>query len=78
MDIDGDAEEASRRIQVRFVTKLKPPYKAPLSSIAIPANLTRFGLSALVNHLLKAGTDLPVSPVFIYLFGFTCLIGFCV
>ncbi|XP_027074076.1 ribosome biogenesis protein WDR12 homolog [Coffea arabica] len=55
MDIDGDAEEASRRIRVRFVTKLKPPYKAPPTSIAIPTNLTRFGLSALVNNLLKAG-----------------------
>ncbi|CAK9168681.1 unnamed protein product [Ilex paraguariensis] len=55
MDIDGDVEEAaSRRVQVRFVTKLKPPFKAPLTSIAIPSNLTRLGLSAVVNNLLKA------------------------
>ena len=65
MDIDGDAEEASRRIRVRFVTKLKPPYKAPPTSIAIPTNLTRFGLSALVNNLLKAGTFFfcPYHPI---------------
>lgn len=58
MDIDGDGEAAelsSRQVQVRFITKLKPPYKAPQASISIPANLTRFGLSALVNNLLQAG-----------------------
>ncbi|PIM98613.1 Microtubule binding protein YTM1 (contains WD40 repeats) [Handroanthus impetiginosus] len=57
MDIDGDggaAEDSSRQVQVRFVTKLKPPYKAPPASISIPANLTRLGLSALVNNLLQA------------------------
>ncbi|KAF3638460.1 putative folate transporter 1, chloroplastic-like [Capsicum annuum] len=57
MDIDGDVEESARRIQVRFVTKLKDPFKAPPSSIAIPSNLTRFGLSSIVNNLLKAGKD---------------------
>lgn len=58
MDIDGDGgavEESSRKVQVRFVTKLKPPYKTPASSISIPAELTRFGLSSLVNNLLKSG-----------------------
>ncbi|KAL8528446.1 hypothetical protein ACS0TY_006034 [Phlomoides rotata] len=57
MDIDGGGEAvevSSRQVQVRFVTKLKPPYKAPQASISIPANLTRFGLSALVNNLLQA------------------------
>lgn len=56
MDVDGDAEEAARRVQVRFVTKLKPPYKVPPTSIAIPSNLTRFGLSTIVNNLIKAGS----------------------
>ncbi|KAI3452220.1 hypothetical protein Pfo_008885 [Paulownia fortunei] len=58
MDIGGGGgvvEESSRQVQVRFVTKLKPPYKAPPTSISIPANLTRFGLSALLNNLLQAG-----------------------
>ncbi|CAK9152924.1 unnamed protein product, partial [Ilex paraguariensis] len=56
MDID-EGEVASRRVQVRFVTKPKPPFKAPPTSIAIPSNLTRLGLSAVVNNLLKAGND---------------------
>ncbi|KAK9287803.1 hypothetical protein L1049_016244 [Liquidambar formosana] len=55
MDIDGDVEETSRRVQVRFVTKLQPALKAPNTSIAIPSNLTRMSLSAVVNNLLKAG-----------------------
>jgi ribosome biogenesis protein YTM1 len=53
MDMDSDVEE--RRVQVRFITKLKPPFKVPNTSIAIPANLTRLGLSTIVNSLLKAG-----------------------
>lgn len=48
-------EENSRRVQVRFITKLKPPQKVPSNSIAIPSNLTRFGLSSVVNNLLQAG-----------------------
>nr|GMD76572.1 ribosome biogenesis protein WDR12 homolog [Ipomoea batatas] len=57
MNMDIDAEEATKRVHVRFVTKLKPPFKAPPTSIAIPSNLTRLGLSAVVNNLLKAGDD---------------------
>lgn len=57
MDIDGDVEDVSRRVQVRFVTKLKPPFKAPTTSIALPSNLTRMGLSAVVNNLLQSGND---------------------
>ncbi|CAA0823360.1 Transducin/WD40 repeat-like superfamily protein [Striga hermonthica] len=60
MDIDqsgGADDESSRQVQVRFVTKLKPPYKVPQASISIPANLTRFGLSALVNNLLQAANE---------------------
>ncbi|KAL7232240.1 hypothetical protein ACSBR2_010297 [Camellia fascicularis] len=55
MDINGDVEEFSRRIQVRFVTKLEAPFKVPSTSIAIPSNLTRRGLSAILNNLLQAG-----------------------
>ncbi|KAK6928102.1 NLE protein [Dillenia turbinata] len=54
MDATGDVEGAAKRVQVRFVTKLQPPFKVPNTSIAIPSNLTRLGLSALVNNLLKA------------------------
>lgn len=52
-EMGDDAEETSRRIQVRFVTKLNDPLKVPPTSIAIPANLTRFGLSTIVNKLLQ-------------------------
>lgn len=55
MEIDGDVEETSRRVQVRFTTKLQSPFKTPPTSIAIPSNLTRMGLSAIVNNLLKSG-----------------------
>lgn len=58
--MDGDEEETSRRVQVRFVTKLDPPYKAPITSIAIPSNLTRLGLSTIVNNLLEAGTFIQI------------------
>ncbi|KAL3844606.1 hypothetical protein ACJIZ3_002009 [Penstemon smallii] len=70
MDIDGGvgaAEESSRQVQVRFVTKLKPPYKAPPTSIAIPSNLTRFGLSVLVNNLLEAANEDWISEPFDFL-----------
>ncbi|KAL6499150.1 WD repeat-containing protein 12 [Orobanche hederae] len=66
MDIDegGGADDvSSRQVQVRFVTKLKPPYKLPQASISIPANLTRFGLSALVNNLLLSeNADWEAEP----------------
>ncbi|XP_052172807.1 ribosome biogenesis protein WDR12 homolog [Diospyros lotus] len=55
MDFEGDGEEFSRRVQVRFVTKLRPPFKVPTASIAIPSNVTRLGLSAVVNNLLQSG-----------------------
>lgn len=57
MDIDG-VEESSRQVQVRFVTKLKPPYKAPPTTLAIPTNITRLRLSDIVNNILEAGTVL--------------------
>jgi ribosome biogenesis protein YTM1 len=56
MDMNVEVEDNSRRVQVRFVTKLKPPLKVPPTSIAIPSNLTRLGLSTIVNNLLQAGT----------------------
>lgn len=55
MDGDDFGEETSRRVQVRFVTKLQPPLKVPPASIAIPANLTRLGLSTVVNNLIQSG-----------------------
>ncbi|KAM6549413.1 hypothetical protein CsatB_021089 [Cannabis sativa] len=55
MDRDGDEEENTTRVQARFVTKLDPPFKVPPTSIAIPSNLTRLGLSTIINNLLQSG-----------------------
>lgn len=52
--METEEEEMSRQVQVRFVTKLKAPLKAPNTTIAIPSNLTRMGLSTLVNTLLQS------------------------
>ncbi|XP_028764508.1 ribosome biogenesis protein WDR12 homolog [Neltuma alba] len=64
MDVDmgEEAEGTSRKIQVRFVTKLKPPLKVSSSVISIPANLTRFGLSSVINSLLEAAGDPDYKP----------------
>ncbi|RWR83210.1 ribosome biogenesis protein WDR12 [Cinnamomum micranthum f. kanehirae] len=53
MDIDGDVAEASKLVTVRFVTKLPPDLKVPFAAIAIPSNLSRMGLSEIVNMLLQ-------------------------
>ncbi|KAF8405893.1 hypothetical protein HHK36_007971 [Tetracentron sinense] len=56
--LSADMEiESSRRVQVRFLTKLQPPMKVPTTSIAVPSDLTRMGLSAVVNNLIKAGNS---------------------
>lgn len=47
----------TRQVQVRFTTKLQPALRVPTTSIAIPAHLTRYGLSDIVNTLL--GNDKP-------------------
>lgn len=58
MDIDRqEGDDVSRLVQVRFVTKLKPPFKAPNASVAVPGNLTRRGLSTIVKDLLKSRTS---------------------
>ncbi|KAM7268709.1 hypothetical protein ACFE04_010875 [Oxalis oulophora] len=65
MDVDREEgnHEDVKRIQVRFVTKLEAPFKVPANSIAIPSNLTRLGLSSIVNTLLKSGdSDWNTEP----------------
>jgi len=51
---EESGEGSARRIQVRFVTKLNAPFVVPSTAIAIPADLTRFGLSSLVNALIQS------------------------
>uniref|UniRef100_A0A1D1Z622 Ribosome biogenesis protein WDR12 homolog n=1 Tax=Anthurium amnicola TaxID=1678845 RepID=A0A1D1Z622_9ARAE len=63
MENAGAGEEASRQLQVRFVTKLPPPLKVPSRPIAVPSALTRMGLSEIVNHLLGGGdSDYQPQP----------------
>ncbi|RWV97576.1 hypothetical protein GW17_00039624 [Ensete ventricosum] len=52
----GGSEEAARRVRVRFTTKLGPPLRVPSAPLAVPSNLTRMGLSEIVNLLLENGT----------------------
>jgi ribosome biogenesis protein YTM1 len=47
--------DASRQVRVRFVTKLPPPLRAPPTAIAVPAELSRMGLSEIVNKLIVSG-----------------------
>lgn len=54
---NGKHTEETRQVQVRFTTKLQPTLRVPTTSIAIPAHLTRYGLSDIVNTLL--GNDKP-------------------
>lgn len=52
-----------KSVQVRFVTSLEDRYKVPTTSIAIPSNLTRLGLSSVVNNILKsADSDWEPEP----------------
>lgn len=55
MNFNGSSSEGSRQVRVRFLTKMPPPLRAPTSAIAVPSNLTRMGLSEIVNLLLKNG-----------------------
>ncbi|KAJ4882755.1 Transducin/WD40 repeat-like superfamily protein [Raphanus sativus] len=50
--MDGGGEDAAKVIHVKFVTKLDSPFQAPSSSVVIPSNVTRLGLSSIVNSLL--------------------------
>lgn len=54
---EENGEGTSRRLQVRFVTRLDAPFKVPATSVAIPADLTRYGLSSLVNLLLQSNNS---------------------
>ncbi|KNA05180.1 hypothetical protein SOVF_192760 [Spinacia oleracea] len=52
--MDMETDESVKRVQVRFVTQLDQKFKVPPSTIALPSDLTRLGLSSVVNNLLKA------------------------
>ncbi|CAN6481974.1 unnamed protein product [Victoria cruziana] len=50
------AAEGSRQIRVRFITRLPNHLKVPSSSMAIPSDINRFGLSEIINALLHQDT----------------------
>ncbi|CAE6103090.1 unnamed protein product [Arabidopsis arenosa] len=52
--MDVDREDVSRRLHVKFVTKLDSPFKVPVNSVAIPSNVTRLGLSSIVNSIIES------------------------
>jgi NLE (NUC135) domain len=64
MEATGSGLDASRQVQVRFVTRLQPPLRVPPTSMAVPSHLTRLGFSEIVNLLLKRCTVLQLPPFF--------------
>ncbi|KAK3012286.1 hypothetical protein RJ639_012956, partial [Escallonia herrerae] len=55
VDMDEDVEGNSRLVYVRFVTKLDDPFKVPDTQLGLPSNITRLGLSTVVNNVLQSG-----------------------
>eukprot|EP00884_Botryococcus_braunii_P014113 jgi/Botrbrau1/22702/Bobra.0132s0041.1 len=49
------AEDA--QITCSFITKLPPDLRIPETPLAVPANVTRLGLSTVINHLLGFGAN---------------------
>ena len=44
-----------RQVQVKFSTQLPATLRVPATSFSVPAGLTRYGLSEVVNTLLGLG-----------------------
>lgn len=44
-----------KQVTVRLTTRLPAPFRVPPHPLAVPAQLTRYGLSEVVNSLLKLG-----------------------
>eukprot|EP00889_Picochlorum_renovo_P007342 jgi/Picre1/34372/NNA_001842.t1 len=60
VDSSGHASEHQTQIEVKFTTKLREPYKVSTDgSITVPAQVTRYGLSQVVNHLLDLDRPIP-------------------
>lgn len=77
MDVEG--EDVSRKLHVKFVTKLDSPFKVPATSVVIPSDVTRLGLSSIVNSLLDSGKlfYLCSSLIFVRDFSFFDFAGAC-
>jgi len=51
----ADADGEQKQVTVKLHTRLPAQFRVPLHPLAVPAQLTRFGLSEVVNSLLKLG-----------------------
>ncbi|CAK0736467.1 hypothetical protein CVIRNUC_000750 [Coccomyxa viridis] len=47
------------QISCRFITKLPDVYRVPPSTVAVPSQLHRYGLSQIINHLLALEPQRP-------------------
>jgi ribosome biogenesis protein YTM1 len=50
-----------REVQVSFISK-HFPHKTPTTPFAVPSDITRFGLSEIVNHLLHDALNGEIVP----------------
>ncbi|CAZ85695.1 unnamed protein product [Tuber melanosporum] len=54
----GTDPQSTHQIQVKFTTR-HPEIAVPTAPILVPANLKRYGLSQIINHLLDTSTATP-------------------
>ena len=45
----------ARQVTLRLSTQLPPALRVPATALAVPAQLTRYGLSEVVNSMLSLG-----------------------
>jgi hypothetical protein len=57
---DDDDTSNDEQVQVRFTTTLPEQYQVPDSSILVPARLSRYGLSEVINLILELGMFMVV------------------
>lgn len=50
-----DSTQENTQVMCRFVTRMSEQFRITPTPIAVPAKLTRYGLSEVVNHLLNLG-----------------------
>jgi hypothetical protein len=51
----GGMQGEETQVLCKFVTRMPEEYRVTSTAIAVPATLTRYGLSEVVNHLLNLG-----------------------
>ena len=51
----ASAQGEQKQVTLRLTTRMPAPFRVAAHPLAVPARLTRFGLSEVVNSLLKLG-----------------------